>query len=417
MTKQDELKKKAVEALGENTPVKYTYSYAELRKMKSEVQDFIINDLLPAGELAILIGVDGVGKTQITSQLCFSIGTKRDNFLGLKLNLVHGQAIIAATEDSVKKFSNSICKIGDGLDPNHNPDKVGLRFIEASEFPDLPSFIAEIDSLLKEQKAELVIVDAFQDLLLLIDGEINSNSNCNKAMAPFQSLCKTHGCSIVFIHHASKTSAKEKQAKNKFFLEKNDSQGAGRITQKPRTVLGLTHDFSSSAVEDSTTYTNYLHVLKTNIAGRTYMKNAISLTFDQNTLLHEATGLVNIEAYESADKTASDFTPVKKPMAKELSFADHQLKVDLIFEKKDSLSRKDLVDAMRGFYGVGKNKIEEAGGYLSYLTEHGLIIGNVGVFRRGEESEFKMPISAEDWNSMPKPPEVDTKPNDLDEPF
>lgn len=424
MSELDKIKEQAVEQLGEPTAaVKYTYTYAELHKLKNVKQEFLVPGLIPYGAMAVMIGVDGVGKTQITSQLGFCVGTKRDSFIGLQLNVKTGETIIAATEDAVEKFAGSIGKIGDGLDPNHDPEKVGLRFVEASEFPDLPAFIAELDRLLKDKNADLVVVDAFQDLLLLIDGEINSNSNCNKAMSPFQGLCKKYGCAIIFIHHASKTSAKEKQAKNKFFLEKNDSQGAGRITQKPRTVLGLTHDFASSAVEDSHTYTNYLHVLKTNIAGREYMKNAISLTFDQNTLLHESTGLVNIENFETADRTANDFTPEKKAMPKQIDFAEHRAKVDVIFENKDSLSRKDLVEAMRGVYAVGKNKIEQAGGYLSFLIEHGLIQGNVGVFRKGDENEFKMPISSEDWDSttqVEKPLDINPKdqlPDDLDTPF
>lgn len=414
-----ELKDKAVEALVDDAeePIqKNTHSYAELYLEKDAPQNFIINDLIPDEEVCVLIGVDGIGKTQICSQLCFAIGTKRENFLGLTLNIKHGRALVVATEDSKVKFTRAIVKIAKGMDPNHKPEDVNVHFTEGGNFDDMNSFIKEIVDFLKVTPVDLIILDALQDLFLFIDGEVNSNKDANKILNIIQKqICNVYKCSAIVIHHASKTSAQKKQESGKFFLVKNDSQGAGRITQKPRTVLGLTHDFASSAVEDSTTYTNYLHVLKTNLASRHYMKNAISLTFDQATLLHESNGLVNIEQYENADKTATDFTPTKKPMAKEITLDEHKAKVTSAFEHEDSLSRKELVAKLRGLYGVGGNKIEEKGGYLSYLTDLGLIVGDVGIFRKGGVSDFKMPISTENWEVDPvkKDESIIIKPNFL----
>lgn len=417
-----ELKDKAVDALkGSDEPIqKYTYSYAELHAEKDIVQNFLIDDLIPDEEICAMIGVDGIGKTQICSQLCFAIGTKRTNFLGLNLNVKHGNALIVATEDSRKKFTRAITKIGYGLDPKHDPKVVGVHFTEGGDFADLPSFIKEIVDHLKKFPCDLVVIDALQDLFLLIDGEVNSNSHANKILNTIQiEICNKYKCAVMLIHHASKSSARAKQEKGKFFLVKDDSQGAGRITQKPRTVLGLTHDFASSAIEDSTTYLNYLHVLKTNLASRRYMQNAISLTFDQSTLLHESNGLVNIEQYENSDKTANDFTPTKKPMAKEITIDQHKDKLTAAFGEKETLSRKELVAQLRSLYGVGANKIEEKGGYLSYLTDFGLIVGDVGIFRKGSTSDFKMPISSENWDVVQTPIEngvfitIDKPKNDI----
>lgn len=411
-SKLEELKIKGAAAVAEldssgTVEKKHIYSYEELYEEKDEIQKFLIPDLIPDEELCVMIGVDGIGKTQILSQLCFCIGTKRTHFLGLQLNLKHARSLVVATEDSRKKFTAAITKIGKNLDPNHKPKDVGLSFMEGDDFADLPSFIATIEEHLKENPCDLVIVDVLQDIFLLINGEINSNSHANEAMQPFKKLCTKYGCALIFIHHASKSSAKAKQEKGKFFLTKDDSQGAGRITQKARTVLGLTHDFASSGNDDdSTEYTNYLHILKTNTTSRHFMKNAIQCIFDQKTLLHEANGLVNIDRYENEDKSSGDFQPSKKAMAKDIPFEDHRLKIDEAFGSRDTLSRKDLVHEMRVLYGVGGNKIEEKEGYLNHIIELGIVINNSGIFRKGEESNFKMPVSTMDWETKIIPVEA-----------
>ncbi len=104
-------------------------------------------------------------------------------------------------------------------------------------------------------------------------------------------------------------------------------------------------------------------------------------------------------------------------MAKEITIDQHKEKIITAFGDKETLSRKELIAQLRGLYGVGGNKIEEKGGYLSYLMDFGLIVNNSGVFRKGTVEEFKMPISAENWDAPAIiKPDVDIiiKPNIID---
>lgn len=425
-TEAQKIKDKAVDVLN---PVKekedqFTWSYAELYKDKDIVQNFLVPDLIPDGEVCGLIGVDGVGKTQLMSQLAFCVGRKRKHFLNLTLNVKHGNALIVATEDSKKKFTKAIVKIANALEPGHKPEEVGIHFMEGGSFSTLETFILEIERNLKLRPTDLVIIDALLDTFLLINGNPNDSSDANVILNEFQvRICNHFSCTVIFIHHASKSSARAKQEKGKFFLVKDDAQGSGRITQKPRTILGLTHDFASSSEEFSTTYTNYLHALKVNLSSRHYVKNAIHLTFDQATLLHEAGGLVNLDQFENTDRTVTDFAPTKKPMAKEIDIEQHKLNVNDVFADDDSLSRTDIVKKLKVVYGVGQNKIEEKGGYLFHLTDLGLVVQNTGIFRKGdfEAPVATMPISKEDWNkptqSFTIKPEINTDQDDNETPF
>lgn len=413
-SKQQDLKNKAIEQLntGEAEKEQHTWSYAELFKEKDLVQNFLIPDLIPDEEVCALIGIDGVGKTQLMSQLAYCVGTKKKHFLGLNLNVKFGSALIVATEDSKKKFTKAIVKIATNIDPDHNPDEVSVHFTEAGIFDDMEKFMGEIERNLKIRKTDLVIIDALQDVFLLIDGEINSNSHATKILSQFQNLCNKFQCSVIFIHHAAKTAIKGKQDKGEFFLKKDDSQGAGRITQKPRTVLGLTHD-TKSATSEGTQYTNYLHALKVNVSSRHYMRHAIKCTFDTSTLLHEQDGTVDIEEFENADRNATDFTPNKKPMAKELDIEQHKRNVTSCFEHDRVLTRREMVGSLQLHYGVGKNKVEAKDGYLNYLLDIGLIINKDGLFQKGGEQDFKLPISTENWDT-PAPPDVITPQDDTD---
>lgn len=359
---------------------KRTFSYSELHIHKDDQQTFLIPDLIPSHAVTTFIGEDGIGKTQIMSQLCAHIAFGYDSWLGVALNTSSRTALIVATEDSRQKFTSAITRITYALEPNHKPEDVKIYFTEGSDFDDFTELGNEIEDFLKVTDTDLIVVDALSDLFTLIDGDINSNSHARKILNFFQYLCNEYKATIVIIHHASKTQVVNMRKEGKIFIQKNYSQGAGAITQKPRTVLALSSDPSSGS-EDSETYTNYLHVVKANLMGKYYMQNALQLTFNTSTLMHKLVGKVNVElqaaelAAMATGDSASNNKTKRKPEPQEIPWEEHILILGKVWAGKvgQPLSRLELIDRMQTQYGVGKLKIEQRGGYLAWVQEHKLV--------------------------------------------
>jgi len=370
---------------------KNTFSYAELHELKDEEQLFLIPELLPSHAVCGFIGEDGIGKTQLCIQLCLHIAMKRRTFLGLPLNPVHNRCLMVATEDSRQRFTKAIIKQAYALNPAHNPKDVLIDFTEGGNFDEIATLHAEIIKLLKLNSYDLIVVDAFSDLFGLIDGEINNSGHARKLIGILQQICNVYKTTVIFVHHAAKTKIVQKKKDGKIFLEKDDSQGAGAITQKPRTVWGLTHD-KKSINSDGTVYTNYLHVVKANLMSKLYVTQAIQLQYDTSVLLHTDTGMVDIEMMdlESQENNPDLSAPnARKPHAEEISYDDHLSYVNSAFKDNDHLSRADLVGKLQKIYpgNLGQNKFNARGGYIECLINNGIIINFQGKFRKAKSDQ------------------------------
>lgn len=382
----EEIKLKAIRSLNkplEEERVKNTYTFKELHDRKDEEQKFIIPELLPAGTVTVLLGEDGIGKTQLCSQLCLSIAMKHTKFLGMDLYTKLHDCLITATEDSRQKFTKAIMKIAKAMDPEYKPEEIGIKFTEGANFDSLEDFMAEVELHLKKKTTCLWVLDAFSDMFTFIDGDINSNMNARYLLSIMQRMTsKYEGLSILIVHHAAKTKMVPKHKEGKIFLEKNDSQGAGAITQKSRTVLGLSTD-PASGTPDGESYTNYLHVVKANLMGKFYVNNAIELKFSLSTLMHKATGLVDVatRTREGEAKAGPQVVNKPKPKPTDYSEKEHRDLCKLIFSESEAWDRNSLVEKIKVHYGVGKTKVEESKGFLNYLLENAYICKDGNVYK------------------------------------
>lgn len=360
--------------------LKATFTFKEMWESKDEVQEFLIPELIPAHTVAVLIGEDGIGKTQITTQLCLHISMNHTKFLGLELNAKNKRCLICATEESRIKFTHAMVKQALNLSGKIDPDKIHIKFTEGSLYDSWEELKAEIERNLEEDPHDLVVIDALSDLFTLIDGEINSNSDARKILSACQALATTHKVTILIIHHAAKTKLVAKKKEGKLFVEKSDSQGAGAITQKPRTILALTSDPGTISA-DGRSFTNYLHVVKANLMSKTYMTNAIQCLFDTNSLLHSYTGMKDIEMHENpSDENNFERQKAKPQKSNELTDEDHKVKILDAFQQEKSLSRKELVSRLKDSYDCGGNKIEAKDGFLNKLISLGYISNDAGTF-------------------------------------
>jgi len=347
------------------TPAKKsTYKFGEMWKEKDQPVKFLVPDLIPDGEITLVIGEDGIGKTRLLSQLLLDITTGKTHFLGLELNAPHKRALFVSTEDGRLKFIRAAAKQIFAMEGSDvNPDSIDLSFTEGVDFDSMDALEAEIIRVLKEGPVDAIVVDAMSDLFGLIDGEINSNTHARKIMAVLGRIISEYHVAIILIHHAAKTKIDALRKEGKLFLTKNVSQGAGAITQRPRTVLAITHDHNS--VEgDGARYKNYLHVVKANVMGKKFVQNAIELSFDTGNLLHFPTGvLVDIQKHENANDDGQEDS--RKAMeSREITALSLRLCMQSIFKAKKVLSRKDVITKMRSHLGVTEQEIIQHGGYL-----------------------------------------------------
>lgn len=391
--------------VGEVAPTpeeKNTYSFKELWHNKDVEQKFLLPDLIPANAVGIIIGEDGIGKTQIMTQLSLSIALGHSHFMGIELYAPNKRCMIVATEDSREKFTKAIVKQITSIKSNINPDEINIDFVEGSNFDEFKGFQTEIEKNLRKQKYDLIIIDALSDLFTFIDGEINSNSHARKLLSWAQKIVNTHSVTLMLIHHAAKTKIVAKQKEGKLFVEKGDSQGAGAITQKPRTILALSHD-PKSLSPDGFRYRNYLHVVKANLMSKKYFNNAIELEFNTQTLLHERNNLVDINSFEMnaqgevIAELSNNNGRTPKPKPEDIPMNTHRDNIEFIFRESDALTREEIVNKMKMIYSVGSTKIESKDGYLNYLIQNDLIVSNNGLFKRTIKStEYDAP----DFNSL-----------------
>lgn len=354
---------------------KNSFTFEELWKLKDIKTEWLIHDLLPRNVVSIIIGDDGIGKTQICTQLAIHIALKFKTFLQLDLTPIHYRVLVVATEENKEKFISAAAKQINELHPNVNPAEVGIVFMEASNLDNLEELKKEMEvQHVKHAGFDLIIMDAMTDLFGFVDGDVNSNSDANFILNALQKMAAKFQSAFLIIHHAGKGKIEELKKAGKMFLLKNSHLGAGRITSKARNVLALTHD-PKSASADARYYSNYLHIVKTNYASRFYVKHAIHVPFDSATLLHNYKSLVDIQEYESADGNTDPKSAgiVKMPEA-EMSYEAHVQKMVEVFGKMDVLTRKDMAKRMKTIYNVGNNAIEAGDGLINKVLMIGVIV-------------------------------------------
>lgn len=331
---------------------KVTYSFFDLWNDRNEELALLIPDLMPAVGLLMLLGEDGIGKTQIARQLLLNIGFGIPEFLGQPINARYGRGMFVATEDSHQDFIKAAKKQVYGLKQFENV-KPGtpIDFIEGTNFDDYKQLLTEIERLLSLSKYDVIVIDALSDLFVLINGEINSNTVARQILNPLQAIANRHQTLIIILHHASKSAMKSKRERGQILVEKNDCQGASAITQKPRTVLALSNDPAENK--------NYLHCVKANGLPRKFKETAFKMSFNEESLLHE------VIDFAPVFETGSSSTGKKEALSPlQISPEIHSQILTEVFKKKPEFGYTELWKGIKevfnkNFGTIGDNKAKD----------------------------------------------------------
>lgn len=168
----------------------YSQSPSELRThiKKLGQLEYVVNDLLPIGSVALLAGDSGLGKTPACIQLGISVAAGLP-FLGH--STVAGSVLYADFENPPKQFDKMAKDISQALGLADTPEN--FRRLDHPTSPHL-----EIEA--KKHRPSLIIIDTLRFLDELAETEA---SKATFRMRWFKQLAKLGSC-VLFIHHMRK---------------------------------------------------------------------------------------------------------------------------------------------------------------------------------------------------------------------
>ena len=174
---------------------KYLVNGYQMLLSPSESVDCLVEPLLPRSGVAALVGSSDSGKSTLLRGLAMAIASQAKHYLGFEIKARHNRAIYVATEDDENAISSLMHK---QLEELYVPKEAfeGLNFIFDTE-----NLIENLDKILEDSPADLVVVDAFADLYT---GPMNENNRVRSFLNRFSQLAHKHNVLFLFLHHTGK---------------------------------------------------------------------------------------------------------------------------------------------------------------------------------------------------------------------
>ena len=174
---------------------KYLVNGYQMLLSPSESVDCLVEPLLPRSGVAALVGSSDSGKSTLLRGLAMAIASQAKHYLGFEIKARHNRAIYVATEDDENAISSLMHK---QLEELYVPKEAfeGLNFIFDTE-----NLIENLDKILEDSPADLVVVDAFADLYT---GPMNENNRVRSFLNLFSQLAHKHNTLFIFLHHTGK---------------------------------------------------------------------------------------------------------------------------------------------------------------------------------------------------------------------
>jgi KaiC/GvpD/RAD55 family RecA-like ATPase/DNA-binding CsgD family transcriptional regulator len=251
-----------------------------LIQSEHETLPFLVDGIFQQVGIGAVVGSSDTGKSSFLRQLATAVATGKTDFLGWSIMAKHQRAIYVSTEDDEQAVSILLKKqatgqrIADDLYSN-------LRYLFDSE-----NLLDTLETLLSEQAADLVVVDAFSDLF---SGQLNANNEVRKFLNLYSQLAQKHSCLILFLHHTGKRT-------ENFEPSKSNVIGSQGFEAKMRLVIELRQDFLVPQYR-------HLCIVKGNYLPKEMKTESYVLSFNDNMVFSETGRRV---AFESLVKPPSD---------------------------------------------------------------------------------------------------------------
>ncbi len=209
---------------------------------------WLFTRLLEQGELAVLAGPGGSGKSTAALQGVFAVGTGGPWLYGYSVGGEPGEAWYLSSEDSRRTLHRK----GDAIMETLTPAERGLarRFVRLMHLPSRYCLLRQ-DSKTREvvpteywqgfrekvmaRRPRLIVLDPLSSVMLLTETD---NTATTDALGYLEELCEESGTCILFLHHVQKTGSLLKDPED--LVERLDQtaiRGAGAIVNTPRTAM------------------------------------------------------------------------------------------------------------------------------------------------------------------------------------
>ena len=204
------------------------------RLLRAELPDidWIIDDMIPSGDLISIAGPSGVGKTRYIALLIACLLTGRTDLMGLPAANRPVSTLYFANEEKgedlqrrIKAAMHANGLVGGKRSWVRGKDAGRVRFLRQHEgmlVPDL-ELLDQIVAKVKKDDIELVIFDPFNTLG---GEEENSASSVDQIITCFQYIAQHTGAAVMFIHHTPKDRA---EAPDALSGDSNAWRGSGAI--------------------------------------------------------------------------------------------------------------------------------------------------------------------------------------------
>lgn len=243
------------------TREKTTYTLTELLAMEVKELPTLFAPIFLKSGIAVLVGGSDTGKSSLLRQMCMSVATGRD-FLGWKYNGEYHRAIYFSSEDDAQLTARVVRRYNATMQLSREATE-NLRFVFDYEAEKLPERIA---TMLAEQPADLIIIDAFGDAFS--GKNLNDNTEVRKFLIPFKTIAKERNCLIIFNHHTGKRSDERG-------VSKDNSLGSQAIEAAPRLAIELRQDPADPDIK-------HFCVVKANYLPNEYKRRSYALKMDDN---------------------------------------------------------------------------------------------------------------------------------------
>ena len=177
-----------------------------LKDEELEDVDWIIEDVIPAGNLIGLAGPSGAGKTRVIAALVAAMSSGRTDIIGLPAANRPIRTLYCANEERAEDLKRRIkaTAVANGMHGElplfiRGKDDGPIRLADDDK-PDLKVVDALILAI-KQHHIELVIFDPF--VTLGIKDE-NSSVGVDAVIQAMQMIMVEAGCAIMFVHHTPK---------------------------------------------------------------------------------------------------------------------------------------------------------------------------------------------------------------------
>lgn len=169
------------------TPVRHLIC---AKNVPDEEARFILNPYLPEGQLTMIQGNPGDGKTAFACKLA-ALVSSGDSLLGLPCE--SGNVLMLSVEDDQPVLRKRFVASGGNVD----------RCFFASDASGLTFRSPEIEEYIKEEKIRLVIFDPIQ-AFLGPDVDMNRANETRPVLAALKEMAKRNHCAVVIISHINK---------------------------------------------------------------------------------------------------------------------------------------------------------------------------------------------------------------------